>query len=94
MSPNRAHWWGCSTLLLGVVLADGCAGQTVPTRLAPARSDPPAPTLTAAPRASGIARQRLTVRPVSLETLETVDFPCPNIDENDPDYMACDGGAR
>ena len=91
--PSRAYWWGCSALLLGAVLADGCAGHAVSTPSAPARSDPPAPTL-AAPRASDVARQTLTMRPVSLETLEAVDFPCPDVDENDPDYIPCDGGAR
>jgi len=50
--------------------------------------------ITAAPRVSGVARQTLTVRPVSLEQLETVEFPCPDVDKNDPDYIPCDGGAR
>jgi hypothetical protein len=93
MPPNRPYWWGSSALLLGAALAEGCAGHAVSTPSAPARSDPPAPTL-AAPRASGVASQTLTVRPVSLETLETVDFPCPHVDENDPDYLPCDGGTR
>jgi hypothetical protein len=87
MRRNKAQWWVCGALLLGAGVASACAGKATSAPVA-------SPTHPSAPRASGAASQTLTVRPVDIETLETIEFPCPQVDEKDPDYIPCDGGAR
>jgi hypothetical protein len=81
-------------LLFGVAVAGGCAGKAAAPPAAPADSPRAAPSDDSrGPR--GGAHDTLTVRPVELEQLEKPDaFPCPKVDEDDPDYIPCDGGRR
>ena len=93
-------------IAFAAVVAGGCAERAAPppgaTSLpiaAPSAATPPpadAPPLESpagrlwAPRGG----RRLTVSPIDPDEIETLEFPCPDVPKDDPDYMPCDGGHR